>query len=57
MAYIRKTYDVWEIHTNYGYGWECEVTETTYKAAKEQAKCYSKNIKGAVKIVKRRVKK
>lgn len=38
MAYIRKTYDVWEIHTNYGYGWECEHTESTYKAAKEQAK-------------------
>jgi len=34
MAYIRKTVDRWDIMSNYGYGWECECSEYTFKEAK-----------------------
>ena len=33
MAYQRKTIDRWDIMTNYGYGWECENSEYTWKDA------------------------
>lgn len=46
MAYQRKTRDRWDIMTNYGYGWECETSEYTYKEAKEQLKCYRENACG-----------
>jgi len=55
--YIRKTIDEYEIQGNNGYGWECETTEETYKAAKEQLKCYRENVNYPVRIVKKRVKK
>ena len=57
MVYVRKTRDVYELHTNYGYGhgWEVETTETTRKEARAQAECYRKNVPGInIKIVKRR---
>lgn len=54
--YQRKTVDVYEIQTNYGYGWDCETTEDNYKDAKMQAKCYRENIQGSVRIVKKREK-
>lgn len=57
MSYIRKTIDRWDIETNYGYGWETEVSEYTYKEAKETAKCYRENATPCVRIVKRREKK
>ena len=55
--YKRKTRDVWEIWTNYGYWWEHECTESTWKEAREQLKCYRANVRGvAVKAKKRREK-
>lgn len=56
MAYVRKTKDIWEIQTNWGYGWDCETTEETCAEAKAQAKCYRDNADGrfAVRIVKKR---
>ena len=36
----RKTIDRWDIMTNYGYGWECECSEYTYKEAKDRSKGY-----------------
>lgn len=58
MAYVRKTKDVYEIQTNWGYGWDCETTEETWAEAKAQAKCYRENSCGRfdVRIVKRREK-
>lgn len=56
MAYIRKTYDVYEIQGNCGCGWECETTELTWKDSKAQAKCYRENVTYPIRIVKKRVK-
>jgi hypothetical protein len=44
--YIRKTKDEYQLITNYGYGWEVELTEETYKEAKTQLKCYRENASG-----------
>jgi len=55
--YKRKTYDEYQIHGNYGYGFEEVTAEDSYKAAKEQLKCYRENERGiAFKIVCKRVK-
>jgi hypothetical protein len=57
MAYKRKTEDEWEIqsYTPQG-GWECATTETSWKGAKEQVKCYRENEPGiAHRIIKKRV--
>ena len=43
MAYIRKTKDVYVLLSNYGYGWEEELTEETEKEIKEQLKTYREN--------------
>lgn len=42
--YIRKTKDEFHIESNYGYGWDTETVEETYKEAKAQLKCYRDNI-------------
>ena len=52
--YKRKTVDRWDIMTDYGYGWECECSEYTWKEAKQTAKEYRENIRGAVRIEKHR---
>jgi hypothetical protein len=54
----RKTRDEWEIQSNYGFGhgWECETTEETREAAREQLRCYRENSPYPVRIVKRRVR-
>ena len=59
MGYVRKTYNEYDIETNYGYGWEVECTEATYKEAKQTAKEYRENATGlqGIRIVKRRVRK
>lgn len=59
MAYQRKTYDEYDIVTNYGYGWEVECTESTLIEAKRTKKEYTENAAGllGIKIVKRRAKK
>ena len=56
--YIRKTRDEYEVWTNYGYGWEVEVTASTYKEAKEIYRDYIENARGLIdiRIKKRRVK-
>jgi hypothetical protein len=59
MAYKRKTEDEYQIQGNYGYGhgFECVTTEETWKAAKEQIKCYRENEPGVpFRIVHKRVK-
>jgi hypothetical protein len=52
--YIRKTRDVWHIMTNYGYGWECECVEYTWKEAKQTAREYRENTNASVRIEKHR---
>ena len=54
--YKRKTIDRYDIMTNYGYGWECENSEYTYKDAKRSVKEYRDNIKGSVRLEKHREK-
>lgn len=54
MAYTRKTRDRWDIMTNYGYGWECECSETNYKDAKTNAALYRLNTNADVRIEKHR---
>lgn len=58
MAYIRKTYDEYEIQGFYYGTWETVTTEETYKDAKEQLKCYNENEKNVShRIVKKRIRK
>ena len=54
--YKRKTIDEYEIQGHYGYGWDVLTTEETWKAAKEQKKCYDSNEPYSHRIVKKRVK-
>ncbi|MBQ2347266.1 MAG: hypothetical protein II388_02700 [Clostridia bacterium] len=48
--YKRKTYDEYEIETNYGYGWEVELTESTMKEAKQRKREYMENARGLIGI-------
>lgn len=58
MAYTRKTRDEFEIQGDYGQGWECVTAEASWKAAREQIKCYRENEPGVqFRIVVKRVKK
>ncbi len=43
MAYKRKTKDTWQIHVNYGLGFEHELTETTRKEAIARRREYVEN--------------
>lgn len=45
MAYKRKTVDTWQLHVNYGYnlGFEHELTEHSYKEARQRLKEYREN--------------
>lgn len=54
--YKRKTKDEWHIKTNYGYGWETECIEETFKDARLRFKEYLNNAQGLrdIKIVLRR---
>ena len=54
--YKRKTYDKWIIQGNYGYGWDDENTELTYRDARRSIKEYRENGSGNYRLVKRRVK-
>ena len=56
MAYKRKTRDRWDIETNYGYGWEVEISEYTWADAKRSIRAYRENINGLCRLVKRREK-
>lgn len=52
--YKRKTKDIYELWTNYGYGWECETRATTYAEIKQDYKAYRENTSAQIKIKKRR---
>lgn len=54
MTYERKTIDRWDIMTNYGYGWECENSEYTWKDAKRSVREYRANVKADVRLEKHR---
>ena len=54
MAYVRKTYDLYILLTNYGYGWEDEVYEYSNKEIKKRYIEYSENTPARLKIIKRR---
>lgn len=57
MTYNRKTEDEFQIHCDYGYGWEEVCCETTAKAARETRDAYRENQDALVKIKKVRVPK
>lgn len=59
MAYERKTYDVWDVDTDYGYGWETEFTAMSKNEAVSIKRDYIENARGLQRIciVKRRVRK
>lgn len=46
MAYQRKTRDRWDIMTNWGYGWECECSEYSYKEGRQRYREYVGNCHG-----------
>ena len=57
MAYKRKTHDEWTLYIDYGYGFEEETTEFTYKDIMQRVKEYRENCpQYARKIEKHRVK-
>lgn len=53
--YVRKTRDTFELHVNYGKGWEHEVTEFSRKDIRERRKEYRENCpEYPVKVMKKR---
>lgn len=57
MAYQRKTQDEYVLLTNYGYGWDEEVTECTLRDMKQTAREYRLNTNAQIQIIKRRTPK
>ena len=55
MVYQRKTKDVYNLVSNYGYGWEIELTEYTKKEALDRLKEYRANGSGQYRIEKKRI--
>ena len=55
--YTRKTIDRYDLMTNYGYGWECETSEYSYKEIKQRKKEYEENTNTAIRIEKHREKR
>ena len=58
--YIRKTYDEYEIQGDYDFNgnWEAVCTESTYREAKTQLRCYNENeFTYPHRIVKKRIRK
>jgi hypothetical protein len=43
MPYKRKTEDEFELQADYGFGWECETTETTRREARQRLREYRTN--------------
>lgn len=57
MAYKRKTVDVWDIETNYGYGWETECSYDRYEDLKADLQEYKLHVAhhgGMLRVKKRR---
>lgn len=57
MAYVRKTEDEFQIHVDYGQGFEEVTAEVTRKAARATMRDYISNEGRPTKIVVKRVKK
>lgn len=58
MLYKRKTQDEFQLHVNYGYGWEHETSESSRKDAKRVQREYRENSpEYATKIIIKRVKR
>ena len=57
MSYQRKTTDAYILLTNYGYGWEEELEETSYKEIKQRAMEYLANTYAQIKILNAELKK
>lgn len=56
MTYKRKTEDEFQLHVNYGHGWEHEVTESTWSVARQRKREYAENCpQYSTKIVKKRI--
>lgn len=56
MAYQRKTEDVFVVQGNYGYGFDDECAELTWKEVRARLKEYRANGTGVYRVVKRREK-
>lgn len=57
MTYKRKTIDTWELHVNYGQGWEHECTEFSLADGRKQMKTYRENCpEWLIKLVLKRMK-
>lgn len=41
--YKRRTRDTWQLHIDYGQGWEHEVTEFSFSEIRQRAKEYREN--------------
>ena len=54
--YIRKTIDEYQIHVDYGQGWEHETTEETFADARRMRQDYRDNTPYPVRVVKVRVR-
>ncbi len=57
MSRERSTIDTWEIHVNYGQGWEHECTEFTFADGRAQARTYRENCVYPIRVVRKRMKK
>ncbi len=57
MNYQRKTTDTYILLTNYGYGWEEELEESSRREIRQRAREYLANTTAQIKILKRRIKK
>lgn len=56
MSYKRKTHDIYQVVTNYGWGWEVECEEFTLRDALQRYREYKENTNAQVIITKRREK-
>lgn len=56
MSYKRKTRDEFQIHGDYGQGFEEVTCYDTWREAKQGVREYRENEGGVYKIIKRRVK-
>lgn len=56
MSYLRKTADEYQLHVDYGYGFEYVLAEDTMSEARQRRKEYRENCpQYPTKIVKKRV--
>ena len=57
MPYTRKTVDTFQLHVNYGQGWEHEITEFSRREIRQRVKEYRENCpQYPVKVISRREK-